>query len=111
VAHATDLEDQGSRPAQANSSRDPISKIIRPKYTRGVAQAVEHLVCKHEVLNSNSIPPKKKKKVRLSYEQENFLVPTSKGFPILNYGTHNSRKGFGFNFSCPFSSSSQGPLV
>jgi hypothetical protein len=33
-------ENCGSRPAQANSSWDPISKITRAKWTGGVAQAV-----------------------------------------------------------------------
>jgi hypothetical protein len=41
------------RPAQANSSQDPISKITKPKCTRGVAQEIECLLCNHEVLGSN----------------------------------------------------------
>jgi hypothetical protein len=48
------------RPAWANSSRDPISKITRPKWT----QDVEHLLYKCEALSSNSTPTKKKKKER-----------------------------------------------
>jgi hypothetical protein len=36
-----DQEDCGSRPAQANSSQDPISKIYNTKMTGGVAQAVD----------------------------------------------------------------------
>jgi hypothetical protein len=39
-----------SRPARAKSSQDPISKITRAKWTRGMAQAVEHLLCKPEAL-------------------------------------------------------------
>jgi hypothetical protein len=35
-----DQEDQGSSPAQANSSQDPIPKITNAKWTGGVAQAV-----------------------------------------------------------------------
>jgi hypothetical protein len=50
------------RPDGANISRDPISKINRAKLTRGVAQVVEGLLCKHEVLRSNSSLTKKKKK-------------------------------------------------
>jgi hypothetical protein len=42
--------------------RDPISKITRAKWTRGVAQVVEWLFCKHEALGSNLNPMKKKKK-------------------------------------------------
>jgi hypothetical protein len=50
------------RPAPANSWRNSISKITRAKWTGGVAQAVEHLLCKPEVLSSNSSPRKRKKK-------------------------------------------------
>jgi hypothetical protein len=55
-------------PAQAKSLQDPISKTTREKWTRGVAQEVqrllcEHLLCNSEVLNSNtSLPTQKKKK-------------------------------------------------
>jgi hypothetical protein len=55
-------EDHSSRPARANSSWDPISKITRAKWTRGMALAVKYLLCKHETLSSNpSSTPKKKK--------------------------------------------------
>jgi hypothetical protein len=54
-----DLEDQGSRPARGNSS---ISKIPRAKWTGGVVQVLEHLLCKGEALSSNSSIAKKKKK-------------------------------------------------
>jgi hypothetical protein len=60
-----DWEDHGLRPDGANISRDPISKINRAKLTRGVAQVVEGLLCKHEVLRSNSSLTKKKKKKAL----------------------------------------------
>jgi hypothetical protein len=40
----------------------PISKITRAKWTGGVTQAVEHLLCKHKTLSSNPSPTKKKKK-------------------------------------------------
>jgi hypothetical protein len=53
------LEDRGSRPAQAKSSRDPILKTTRAKWTGDVAQAVEHLPSKcSEALSSNPMPPK-----------------------------------------------------
>jgi hypothetical protein len=55
------LEDLSLRPAPANSVRDPVSKIITPKWTGGVAQEGEHLLCKNEVLSSNPYPAKKKK--------------------------------------------------
>jgi hypothetical protein len=48
------------RPAQANSSQDPISKIIIEKWVDGVAQVVKCLLCKHEVLGSNTSSAKKK---------------------------------------------------
>jgi hypothetical protein len=41
------------RSALANSSQDPISKITKAKWTGGVAQAVESLLCKHEALQFN----------------------------------------------------------
>jgi hypothetical protein len=53
---ASDLEDHSSRPAQANSSRDPISKITRAKWAGGAAQVVELLLC--QVLSSNAGPTK-----------------------------------------------------
>jgi hypothetical protein len=31
----------------------PISKITRAKWTGGVAQVVEHLLCKHEAVSPN----------------------------------------------------------
>jgi hypothetical protein len=46
----------------ANNSQDPISKITRAKWTGGLAQAVEHLLCKCKALSSNPVPSKKKKK-------------------------------------------------
>jgi hypothetical protein len=39
----------------------PLSKITRAKWTGGVAQAVEHLLCKPATLSSNPSPSKKKK--------------------------------------------------
>jgi hypothetical protein len=57
------------RPDWANSSQDPISKIARAKWTGGVAQGVEHLLCKYEALSSNTGATKNKNK------------KTFKGFP------------------------------
>jgi hypothetical protein len=51
-------EDQGARRAQANGPWDPISKIIRRKWTGGVAQVVEYLLCKCKALTSNPSPTK-----------------------------------------------------
>jgi hypothetical protein len=39
--------------------QDTISKITRAKWTRGVTQVMEHLLCKREALSSNSSPTKK----------------------------------------------------
>jgi hypothetical protein len=54
------------RPAWANCSQDSISKITKVKWTGGVAQAIECLLCKCEALSSNSIqtqpPPKQTNK-------------------------------------------------
>jgi hypothetical protein len=35
--------------------------------TEGVAQVVESLLCKHKALNSNPVPPKRKKKKKPSH--------------------------------------------
>jgi hypothetical protein len=51
-----DQKDGGLRPAWANRSQDPISKITRAKCTGGVAQVVELLLCKHEALSSKPSP-------------------------------------------------------
>jgi hypothetical protein len=52
------------RPDRTNSSRDhPLSKITRAKWTDSVAQVVESLLCKLEVLSAKPSPIKKKKKV------------------------------------------------
>jgi hypothetical protein len=45
-----------------NSSQDHISKITKAKWTGGMAQAVEHQLCKSKVLIQTPIPLKKKKK-------------------------------------------------
>jgi hypothetical protein len=62
------------RPAWANSSQDPISKITRAKWTGGVTQAVELLLCKSKALSSNpSYQNNKKiknKKVSLTIDKD-----------------------------------------
>jgi hypothetical protein len=69
-AHGSCLQSLGGRnqddhdlwPAWENDSQDPISKSTRAKWTRGMTQVVEHLLCKPEVLSSNSSPTKKNMK-------------------------------------------------
>jgi hypothetical protein len=60
------------RPAQTKSSGDPISKTTRTKWTGGVAQAAEYLLCKCEALSSepnpNHHPPSKKRKRLMKVE-------------------------------------------
>jgi hypothetical protein len=48
-----DVDGHGLRPAWENSVRDPISKITRAKWTGGVAQVVEYLLCKCKTPCSN----------------------------------------------------------
>jgi hypothetical protein len=55
-----DIQKMGSRPAHANSSRDPISEIARAKCSGGVAQVEEHLFCQQKALSSNPLPTKNK---------------------------------------------------
>jgi hypothetical protein len=59
-----DQEDHDSKPAQANSSQDPISKNPSQKRADGVAQIVENLPRKHEALSSNPSMTRKEKKER-----------------------------------------------
>jgi hypothetical protein len=51
------------RPAQI-VLKTPISTISRTRWTGGVVQAIEHLLCKCKALSSNPSPAKKKKKVQ-----------------------------------------------
>jgi hypothetical protein len=43
----------------------PISEITRAKWTGGVAQVVECMLCKHRALSTNPSPTKKKKKKKM----------------------------------------------
>jgi hypothetical protein len=54
--------------ACANSFQDPISKITRVKWTRGVPQVVEYLLCKHKAQSSNPSLIKKQNKKTLIYD-------------------------------------------
>jgi hypothetical protein len=58
-----DQENGGLRAAQENSSQEPHLQNNQAKWTGGVVQEVEHLLCKHEALSSNSRVTKKKKKI------------------------------------------------
>jgi hypothetical protein len=69
-----DQEGRSSKPAWANSSQDPISKITRVKWTRGMAHAVEHLLCKHKALSSNFSPTKKREEGERGMESETLTV-------------------------------------
>jgi hypothetical protein len=58
-----DQEGHGSKPVQANSSRYPISKIARAKWTGDVAQeAVYALQVENPEFKPQSHHPKKKKR-------------------------------------------------
>jgi hypothetical protein len=49
---------------------DPHSKISRAKRTGGVAQAVEHLLCKCKALNSNPSPTRRRKEEEEEEEEK-----------------------------------------
>jgi hypothetical protein len=53
-------KDHSSRSTLAKSFQDPIFKLTRAKWTRGMAQAVEGLLWKCEALSSNPSPTQKK---------------------------------------------------
>jgi hypothetical protein len=55
VILATWEADCSLRPAQTNNSRDPMSKIAKQKWTRDVAQVVEHMLCKFKTLSSIAV--------------------------------------------------------
>jgi hypothetical protein len=76
-----DQEDGSLRPAWANRLRDPISKRTRAKWAGGVAQAVECLLCKYEVLRSNPCPTKKKRKKKVF---QNFKLKTIGSKPLVH---------------------------
>jgi hypothetical protein len=57
------MEDHNSRPAREIVLRYLISNITRVKWTGGVTEAVECLLCKHEVLSSKPQSYKKKSKI------------------------------------------------
>jgi hypothetical protein len=52
------LEAEIGRIAYWSPSRQIVQET-RAKWTRGVAQAIDHLLCKYEAMTSNSILPKK----------------------------------------------------
>jgi hypothetical protein len=58
------------QPRQIVHETPPISKIPRTKWTRGVAQAVEYLTCKHEALRSNTSPTQKKRERNLDTDRQ-----------------------------------------
>jgi hypothetical protein len=68
------------RPAWANSSWDSIAKITTAKWTGGIAQAVECLLCKSEVLSSN---PGWGKGSRLLVCQHDFTITTQKSDTVV----------------------------
>jgi hypothetical protein len=65
----------GGQPGQI-VHETPISKISRAKWTGGVTQAVEHLLCKHEAQSLNPNPPKPPKQT--NKKAYNFLVVLQK---------------------------------
>jgi hypothetical protein len=66
------------RSTWTNSSRDPIPKITRAKWTGGVAQALEYLLCKHEAKCKPQSRQKKKTK--------------NKKYRVFSNGSKSARK-------------------
>jgi hypothetical protein len=78
------------RSAWGNSSQDSISKITRAKWNR-VGVAVEHLLCKHEVLSSNPSPSKMQETERESEECKEYKTHNRRGSHLrLTKVTSNS---------------------
>jgi hypothetical protein len=53
---------QGQPGQTVHKTLSPISRITRAKWTGGVVQTMEYLLCSCEALSSNPSPTKKKKK-------------------------------------------------
>jgi hypothetical protein len=73
-------------------SQDPISKITRVKWTGGVAQVIEHLLCKCKVLRSNSSPFKKKDRKK-EREREKGRKKRKEGRKEEREGKEGGKKG------------------
>jgi hypothetical protein len=58
------------KPAQENSSQDPISEIARAKWTGGVAKEVEHLLSKHKAEFNLQICQERKRETARERERE-----------------------------------------
>jgi hypothetical protein len=88
-----DQEGCGSWPAQATSSRAPISKILNTKRAGGVAHVVELMPSKCEALSTKHSATKKKKKftvfcnltVRLLYFNTIFSLLEVLSFPYPHF--------------------------
>jgi hypothetical protein len=74
------------RPDWANSLKNFISKITRAKWTGGMAQAIECLLCKCKALSSNTSSTKKRKKDKLESLRTAVINRTacSVGLPCSN---------------------------
>jgi hypothetical protein len=57
----TDQVDHGSKPMQANSSRDHISKLHKPLRADGMAQVIECLTSMRPTVQTPELPKKKMK--------------------------------------------------
>jgi hypothetical protein len=59
---------RGQRGEIVRETRPPISKMVRAKWNRGVAQALESLLCDSETLSSNpSYPQPQRKRPKASF--------------------------------------------
>jgi hypothetical protein len=87
------LRGSGLMPARANTSQDPVSKITTAKWTGGVAQVIKHLLCKHEVLSSNSSLTKKQKQKQNQKTRQKTEISLSHLSPkVLNFLKHPFRE-------------------
>jgi hypothetical protein len=69
--------DHGLRSAWENYSRESISKVTTAKWSGGVTQAKDCLLCKYEALSSNASPtPPQKKKTKKAKTNRNKGKPS-----------------------------------
>jgi hypothetical protein len=89
-------KDCGLRPAQANSFQDPCLQTNqdRTKWTGGMAQVSECLLCKVKALSSTPFPLKKKKKKERKKEKRMCQTDTGMVVHVCNPSKKKNAKIF-----------------
>jgi hypothetical protein len=88
-----DQEDHSSKPAQANSSKDPISKIPNTKkgWWSGLSGKYSACLAMHEGLSSNASTEKKKFLLYSVFKLRSFRTALTCFFAILQIGPYKNK--------------------